>query len=72
MMRCTKCHEDVDESRAMPLHFTVTSAEPLADGTRNLGTYDGHFHLRYVSGILPEGPETTRQHVGPVVCGPLE
>lgn len=30
------------------------------------------WHLRYVEGVLPPGPETSPLHAGPVVCGPLE
>lgn len=61
-MRCATCHEDVDESRAM---LMLHGDPPGVTGS-------DRWHLRYVAGVLPAGPETTPQHVGPVICGPLE
>jgi len=60
-MRCRTCHEDVDEDRAMPM------APAVGELLQNTS-----WHLRYVEGVLPPGPETSPLHAGPVVCGPLE
>lgn len=63
MMRCTSCGEDVQEAAAMPM--AVGNPQVVLTGA-------SRWHVRYVAGVLPAGPETSELHSGPVICGPLE
>lgn len=64
-MRCLSCREDVDKTRVIPISAETADRYPP-------GTYFKAFHLRFVPGVLPVAPDTTSEHVGPVICGPLE
>jgi hypothetical protein len=70
-MRCLACGEDVDEGRAMPIYGAIATID-AGGGEGYIPLRDGRFHLRYVEGVLPEGPETSPLHAGPVICGPLD
>lgn len=76
MMHCCSCHEEVDEGRAVRI-FTDT-ARRIVDSESDNYTYEVEvivglqFHVRYIGGMLPETPETSPLHGGPVLCGPLE
>jgi len=70
MMHCLACNQDVEEGRAMPLAEEAHAV--VAPGASFLEFIIGaRFHLRYVGGIVAAGPEASRLHAGPVICGPL-
>ena len=75
-MRCLSCLENVCEARALEISSDtvrrIVDVE-LADDEYEVEAIRGLlFHLRYVEGVLPPGPETSPLHSGPVICGPLD